>query len=216
MAVNIHEYHLRPTKMVPNSPHPLLHYQNALPRRRDNAEECSPVAAYDLFTGNEWRVEWIFRYGNTQVSHFHSQAHEVMAVLSGSATIRFGVGDTSEDLADSTYGSGREEGGVELKAQAGDIFLIPAGVAHKTHDTTPKSEFKLLTPGKGHGLATDNPREMLGMIELSGFTMMGAYSGGEWDFMKEGGDQQSIWAIAKPEHDPVLGDSREGMHNFWK
>ena len=216
MTAEIHIYHLRPTKMVPNSPHPLLHYQNSLPRRQDNAEHCSAVAAYDLFTSNGWRVEWIFRYGPTQVSHFHSRAHEVMAVLSGSATIRFGAGDTSEDLDDSTYGSGWEDGGIELKAQAGDIFLIPAGVAHKTHDATPRKEFKLLTPGDGHGIATDKPRDVLEKIELSGFTMMGAYSGGEWDFMKAGGDYESIWGIPKPDHDPVLGDAREGIHTLWK
>lgn len=42
------------------------------------------------------------RYGQTQLSHSHSKAHEVMAVLSGHATIRSGVTNTSEDMQDNT------------------------------------------------------------------------------------------------------------------
>ncbi|KAJ4210972.1 hypothetical protein NW759_013003 [Fusarium solani] len=121
--VEIKQYFLAPTDLIPNSPRSLLHYKNVLPRTAENPDHCSAARAYDLFENNGWKVEWLVRYGQTQLSHFHSKAHEVMAVLSGHATIRFGVADTSEDMHDNTYGSAREEGGIELKAEAGDIFL---------------------------------------------------------------------------------------------
>ncbi|KAJ5451513.1 Cupin 1 [Penicillium cf. griseofulvum] len=140
-----------------------------------------------MFNQNGWNVNWIFRYSNTQLSHYHSNAHECMAVLSGTAKIRFGVADTSDDMFENTHGSSWEEGGMELEAQAGDFFIIPAGVAHKTYDTKPEAEFKLLTPGTGHGIEADDPKKALGHIQLSGYTMMGAYSGGDWDFVERGG-----------------------------
>src|SRR5690606_2222723 len=158
---------------------------------------------------NGWRVEWIFRYGPTQLSHFHSPAHECMAVLSGSATIRFGAGDTSPDLQDNTWGNRFESSGVEVKAEAGDVFVVPAGVAHKTSDAAPDASFALRTPGDGHGIMAEDPRTALADIELSGFTMLGAYSGGDWDFVTRGGDYERAWAVPKPELDPVFGRSEE-------
>lgn len=138
-----------------------------------------------------------------------------MAVLSGTATIRFGVGDTSEDLQENTYGSAWEEGGILLEAEAGDVFVIPAGVAHKTHNTKPAAEFKLLSPGVGHGIEADDPKKALSEIELDGYTMMGAYNGGEWDFVKSGGDYGKSWKVPKPERDPVFGEADEGLVKTW-
>ncbi|KAH6984285.1 hypothetical protein BKA56DRAFT_630755 [Ilyonectria sp. MPI-CAGE-AT-0026] len=210
--VEIREYFLHPTDLVPNSPQLLLHYKNVLPRNPDKPGIFSQVDTYDLFEKHGWQVQWLVRYGQTQLSHFHSKAHEVMAVLSGHATIRFGVADTSEDMEENTYGSAYEQGGIELKAVAGDI----SGVAHKTYDPRPETSFERLTKGDGHSLVGDNPREDLGKIELSGFTMMGAYNGGQWDFVQSGGDYEQIWALSKPELDPVLGDSEEGLRRLWR
>ena len=139
-----------------------------------------------------------------------------MAVLSGTAKIRFGVADTSDDLYQNTRASSWEEGGVELEAEAGDVFIIPAGVAHKTYDTKPEAEFKLLTPGTGHGIEAEDPKKALAGIQLSGYTMMGAYSGGDWDFVKRGGDYESVWAVPKPSHDPVFGKSERGLCRTWR
>lgn len=169
-----------------------------------------------MFTKNGWRVSWIFRYGPTQQSHYHSQAHECMAVLSGTATIRFGVGDTSEDLDDNTHGSAWETGGIELSAEAGDVFIIPAGVAHKTYNTKPEAGFTLLSPGNGHGIAADDPKRALADIELTGYTMMGAYNGGNWDFVQSGGDYEKVWSVPKPEYDPVFGDLDQGLRKEWR
>lgn len=121
-----------------------------------------------------------------------------MAVLSGTAKIRFSVADNSEDLDENTNGSGWEDGGVALKAEAGDVFVIPAGVAHKTYSTKPVTKFKLLTPGTGHRIEAQDVQEALAKIELTGYTMLGAYCGGDWDFVKSGGDYEKVWSVPKP------------------
>ena len=146
-----------------------------------------------------------------------------MVVLSGTATIRFGVADTVDDLDENTNGSGREEGGIELQARAGDVFILPAGTAHKTFRTLPVDEFTLLTPGGGHGIAetSEATRDALSKIQLSGFTMIGAYptNGGEWDFAVGGeneGDYEAVWNVPKPESDPVLGKAEEGLCTQWQ
>ncbi|KAK5137771.1 hypothetical protein LTR08_007343 [Meristemomyces frigidus] len=208
---------LPPTSLIPSSPYPLLHYPAILSRNT----ACNPAAVHDLFSSNGWDTQWIYRYGPTQRSHYHSQAHECMAVLTGRATIRFGVADTSDDLERSTHGDGHEQGGVEVQANAGDVFLIPAGVSHKTYDTRPVAEFALLTPGDGHHIAAadGDVRAVLAATELSGFTMVGAYPRGSvWDSCTGGEHAQKlrvVHAVPKPERDPVLGTAREGLCGLW-
>ncbi|KAL9617198.1 MAG: hypothetical protein Q9160_008003 [Pyrenula sp. 1 TL-2023] len=214
--VEVKKYRLSPTALIPNSPNPLLHYPGLL---ADKAE-CNASKVQDIFSSNGWQVQWIWRYGPTQTSHYHSQAHECMVVLSGSATVRFGAADTSSDLETSTYGSGKEDGGVELHAEAGDVFVIPAGVSHKTFDTVPAAELKLLTPGDGHGIDAEDSKQALKDIEISGFTMIGAYPrGGVWDFAVGGdhsGEFDKVWNVPKPENDPVLGRAENGLCGLWK
>ena len=141
-----------------------------------------------------------------------------MAVLSGTAIIRFGVADTSEDLNANTYERAWEDGGLELEAAAGDVFVIPAGIAHKTYDAKPDAEFKLLTPGTGHDIEAGDRdiKDTLAKVQLSGFTMMGAYSGGDWDFVRGGGAYEKAWAVPKPEFDPVFGKSPQGLCVTWR
>ncbi|OQV03215.1 hypothetical protein CLAIMM_08289 [Cladophialophora immunda] len=214
--VEVKKYYLSPTSLMPNSPYPLLHY----PRLLADKAECDAAKIQDLFSGNGWQIQWIWRYGPTQTSHYHSKTHECMAVLSGSATIRFGVADTSSDLDASTHGSAKEDGGVELHAEAGDVFIIPAGMAHKTFDTVPSAELKLLTPGDGHRIDAEDVNQALKDIEISGFTMMGAYpQHGVWDFAVGGdhsGEFEKVWSVPKPENDPVLGPSESGLCGLWK
>lgn len=212
----VHKYCLPATRLIPNSPQPLLHYKALLAQ-----SERLPSKIHDLFDGNDWRTQWIFRYGPTQRSHYHSRIHECMAVLTGTATIRFGVADTSDDLDQSTWGGSHEDGGVEITMQAGDVFVIPAGVAHKTYNTSPGAPFSLLTPGRGRGIQAENVKQALEDIELSGFTMMGAYpkNCGDWDFSVGGedvGNFEAIWRVAKPDKDPVLGTANEGLCGQWE
>lgn len=215
--VEVDRYNLPPTALVPNSPLPLLHYKQVFP---DPASR-KPAALHELYHKNGWKTQWIFRYGPTQDSHYHSVAHECMTVLSGTARIRFGVADTSPDWEASTHGDAKEDGGIEIDARAGDVFILPAGTAHKTMSTTEGSEFALLTPGGGHDISGDYEasREALSKVEPSGYSMMGSYPDGyEWDSHKGGedvGNFHKIWAVPKPQSDPVLGKSTEGIIGQW-
>lgn len=214
--VEVKVYHLPPTPLIPNSPRPLLHYKGV----QNLAPNGKATEFYDLFQKNGWEAQWIYRYGPTQRSHYHGTVHECMAVLSGTATIRFGVADTSLEMDDNTWGTAREEGGIEVEAEAGDVFLLPAGLAHKTHNTKPEAEFTLLTPGDGHKIAADDPRAALEDVKISGFTMLGAYpiDGGAWNSMRGGedvGHYEQIWSVKKPENDPVLGRSEDGLCGQW-
>jgi uncharacterized protein YjlB len=222
--VEVKKYQLPPTPLIPNSPQPLLHYPGLLSSSSAGEHHNSiALRAHDLFSSNGWETQWIFRYGTTQTSHYHSEVHECMAVLTGTAKIRFGVADVVEDMEENTHGSGKEPGGIEVDANAGDVFILPAGTAHKTFDTSPVAEFRLLTPGDGHHIMSkgSDVRHTLAEVKLDGFTMVGAYpkGGGKWDFAKGGendGEYEKVWSVPKPENDPVLGKSNEGLCGQWR
>ena len=143
-----------------------------------------------------------------------------MVVLTGTATIRFGVADIDPDLEKNTWGNAREDGGVEIEAHAGDAFIVPAGVSHKTHNTSPPEPFALLTPGLDQ---KEDKHGALAGIELKGFTMLGSYplkGGGELDSIKGGNIDKEVlrrvWNIPKPEMDPLLGSSDQGLVGLWR
>lgn len=215
--VELKKYNLPPTPLIPNSPFPLLHYPDLL----SSPSSRHPTNVHNLFSANGWQVQWIYRYGPTQQSHYHSAAHECMAVLSGEATIRFGAADPDPVpvLEESTRGGARGEAGVEVRARAGDVFVLPAGVAHKTFDAKPVAGLQLLTPGDGHRIDGEDVARSLDGVELSGFTMIGAYpEGGRWDFAVGGehkGRYEEVWSVPKPDRDPVLGLDPAGLTGLW-
>jgi uncharacterized protein YjlB len=88
---------------IPNSDLPLLVYREAVPG--------DPEAIERLFAANNWPPAW--RDGVHPFHHFHSTAHEVLGVARGEARVLFGGPD-----------------GQVLTVQAGDVVVIPAGVAH--------------------------------------------------------------------------------------
>lgn len=220
--VLVKSYDIKPTKLMPNSPYRLLHYPGLLTKEvKDPA--FNPTTIYDIFARNGWFAQWIARYGPTQASHYHSTAHECMAVISGEgATIRFGVADTSNDEQENTYGPAHEDGGIELSASAGDVFILPAGVAHKTYRPKPDApnlDFKVLP--NAHEAEPEEARKFFEGIKVKGdFMMMGAYPrGNKWDFAVGGdheGRYEQVWNTPKPALDPVLGDSLEGIVGLWK
>lgn len=94
---------------IPNNPKlPLLILEQVLKLPAGNP----PEFIERLFADNHWTGSWrgsIYTY-----HHYHSTAHEVLAVYSGNASIQFG---------------GPE--GINRKLRSGDVVIIPAGVAHK-------------------------------------------------------------------------------------
>src|SRR5437764_9715062 len=93
---------------VPNNPAlPLVLYRGALPESGDRAAACE-----EMFARNGWPDAW--RNGIYPHHHYHSTAHEVLGIARGSARVRLGG-----------------EHGQTVELDAGDVVVIPAGVAHK-------------------------------------------------------------------------------------
>lgn len=214
--VEVRQYILPPTRLMPNSPLPLIHYVSLF------HPDVTPSHVNDVLISNGWSSKWLVRYGPNQKSHYHSKAHEAMVVLSGSARILFGVADMYSDDRTDNYGDlGQEAGGIELDAKAGDVFVLPAGLAHKSYKPTPSLGFKRLSPGDGHDVTEEDMKTVMETVELSGFTMLGAYvkDGCDHDFLIGGeneGDYEAVWNVPVPEADPVLGRSQEGICSLWK
>ncbi len=138
----------------PNSALPLLVYRGALPP--------DPAAMERAFAANGWSNAWrdgIFRY-----HHFHSTAHEVLGIAAGEVRVAFGGP------------SGRE-----VAVRAGDVVVIPAGVAHRNVE------------------------------QSADLLVVGAYPGGvDYDLRRgepgERGDAvRAIAAVPLPDSDPVSG-----------
>jgi uncharacterized protein YjlB len=86
---------------------PLVVYRGALAEGGDRAAACER-----LFAQHGWPDAW--RNGIYGQHHYHSTAHEVLGIAAGSARVKLGG-----------------EGGQTVELRAGDVVVIPAGVAHK-------------------------------------------------------------------------------------
>ncbi|MDK1374366.1 MULTISPECIES: cupin domain-containing protein [unclassified Sinorhizobium] len=92
---------------IPNNPHlPVLVYHDAVDVSGDGATRIE-----DRFHANGWRGVW--RDGVFDFQHYHTRAHEVLAVARGKARLLIG-GPT----------------GKELEIMAGDVLVLPAGTGH--------------------------------------------------------------------------------------
>jgi len=99
--------------VFPNSRLPLLLYRAAVP-----AERADPEAMEALFAAGGWPPAWrstIFTY-----HHYHSTAHEVLGIASGTARLMLGGPK-----------------GREFDVAAGDVIVIPAGVVHRRLSSSP-------------------------------------------------------------------------------
>lgn len=215
MTSEIIAYDIKPTKLIPNSPKPLLHYKNCF--IRDGKVDIT--LAFDTFKENGWDAQWVTRYGHFQVSHYHPSSHEVMVVLSGPGKIRWGTADFGDDRYSHTYGNASEDGGFYVDVNPGDVFVIPSGVAHKSYnpeESNPDSQ--CLTGDGAHSIQAEDPRKLVGGLELDGFTMMGAYPRGvNWTWAEGGahvGQYESVWSVPNPDLDPILGD-KDGINTYW-
>jgi uncharacterized protein YjlB len=144
----------------PNNPaHPLIVYKKAI--RIESNQGANIIE--DIFHSNKWGGSW--RNGIYPFHHYHSTAHEVLGVYKGEARVQFGG-----------------EKGPILAVEAGDVVIIPAGVAHKNINSS------------------------------YDFRVVGAYPAGQsWDmnYGKEGerpAADRDIASVPEPSTDPVYGD----------
>ena len=113
-APNVETFILTDDGVFPNNRAlPLLVYKKAL--NPDAPDLTSQVQA--IFAENGWAGSWIDRIFDFH--HYHSKSHEVLAVCNGRADVCFGG-----------------EHGITLTLAAGDVVVIPAGVAHKNRGSS--------------------------------------------------------------------------------
>ncbi|MCF7805922.1 MAG: hypothetical protein K9N46_15775 [Candidatus Marinimicrobia bacterium] len=141
---------------------------------KDPLNSGGSVSARDfesLFDRNDWPSAW--RYGIYTFHHYHSTAHEVLGVFRGATQVQLGG-----------------PSGIIERVEAGDVIVIPAGVAHKNRGSN------------------------------SGFRCVGGYANGDsWDMKYGKPDErpmadENIANVNPPVSDPVHGDGGPLM-NLW-
>lgn len=126
--------------VFPNSRLPVLLYRAALPLPAGGtaaASHCERILA-DHGWGNSWRN------GIYDFPHYHSVAHEALFVYVGRATVRLGGARL----------------GVTLELRAGDVVILPAGVAHENRGCS--NDFRVVgayPPGQEPDLCYGKPGE---------------------------------------------------------
>jgi len=102
------QYFLKDDGYFPNSVLPVLLYKRAI--KLPLLFKGRMVKR--LFQKHHWTNNW--RNGVYTFHHYHSNTHEVMAVIKGKTKLQLGG-----------------ENGTTVTLEEGDVVLIPAGVAHK-------------------------------------------------------------------------------------
>lgn len=157
---------LEDSGQFPNSSLPALIYEKVFSGDGDVASKFER-----LFEKHGWTDSW--RNGLFKVHHYHSTAHEVLGIYSGSVRVRLGG-----------------EQGKLVKLEAGDVAVLPAGVAHKNEGQSPD------------------------------FRVVGAYPTGtsaDMQYGKEGerpGTDKNITQVPLPKADPVAG-TKGALRRLW-
>lgn len=141
---------------------PLLIYRSVF------ASPSAPAIESHLASVGVVVPQW--RYSMYATSHFHSNTHEVLCSCSGSARLCFGGEENPAR--------------VEPVVQAGDVIILPAGMAHRLLDDT-----------------TNGSRS----------EMVGSYPNGyDWDMCRgtegEEGQVDGIGCVPWFDRDPIYGD----------
>lgn len=148
---------------------PLLVYRGAF-----DLPHPTPPPVERVLESHQWTGAW--RNGIYRYHHYHSTAHEVLAMVRGMARVLMG-GDHGETL----------------QTEAGDVLILPAGVAHKN-------------VGKNVGSGD--------------FLVVGAYpEGQQWDMnYGDPGERpqadRNIKQVSLPEMDPVYGENGPLMEHW--
>jgi uncharacterized protein YjlB len=137
---------------------PTLLYRGALALN----ERPGAATMESLVRSHGWSGTW--RNGIYGFHHYHSTAHEVLGMARGSADVQLGGPD-----------------GPRMEVTTGDVLILPAGVAHKNHGSSPS------------------------------FLVVGAYPDGQdWDLLTGDPEERpqadrAIAAVPEPEEDPIYG-----------
>ena len=162
------QLHFNDDGVYPGSVLPVLLYRAAI---TVDAQDRASVFERG-FAQNDWRNSW--RNGVYSFAHYHSTAHEALGVYSGSARLRLG-GEHSQTV----------------EVRAGDVILIPAGVAHHNIGASPD------------------------------FSVVGAYPDGrQWDLLRglpgeRPKSDHTIAALPIPDYDPIYGVDGP-LRQIWK
>ncbi len=103
--MTVETHYLKGNGRIPNSRLPLLIYRGAV--------QVGVAEMEEQIRRNDWPPEWHSSFGMYPRHHFHSDAHELIAVTRGTMVGLFGGHD-----------------GVRATVNAGDVIVIPAGVGH--------------------------------------------------------------------------------------
>lgn len=136
MPIDPEKYYLKDDGKIPNSKFPVLIYSNFFSKRGDGGAEWLEKK----FAENNWKNSW--RNGVFDYHHYHSNTHEVLGIYKGAALLQLG-GET----------------GKKLQVSAGDVIIIPAGVAHKNLES---KDFKVVgayPEGRAHDMNTGKESE---------------------------------------------------------
>jgi uncharacterized protein YjlB len=125
--------------LVPNSSLPVIVRRSAV-----TPNSGDPAGSFvNLFQKHDWTGPWDQEIH--EFTHYHSTAHEVIGVVAGTASIRFGG----------------ENNGDTVALSAGDVAVIPAGVAHalikKSDDFAVTGAF---ADGRAADVVTDDPKAL--------------------------------------------------------
>jgi uncharacterized protein YjlB len=162
------QYFVKDDGIFPNNHLPILYYPGVL--ALPNLFPAHHIKK--RFQENNWKNNW--KQGIYTYHHYHSTTHEVLGVCKGETLLLLGG-----------------EYGITIFIQAGDVLIIPAGVAH-------------MNLGKENDV-----------------TCIGGYPDGRDYDMNCGNEDErprvdhNIASLPLPETDPVFG-KRGGLLEIWK
>lgn len=152
----------------PNHPElPLLIYRQVW----GTPDQATAAVMEEAFQSHNWRNVW--RNGIYSYHHYHSNTHEVLGIYQGQAKLQLGGPK-----------------GVTATVKAGDVLILPAGVAHKNLEAS------------------------------ADFACVGAYPAGRSFDMNYGRDgerpqaDQNIAQVPLPEQDPIYG-LKGPLSKYW-